>query len=109
MVQYDPALIQQFADRLYRKAGGIVLTCTALGLLTGGLGGFVVGRNGMLALFCLCGGGLIGCVAGQARAFQLRLKAQLTLCQMWTEAHTRAIAITATTPQARPPGVSKAA
>ena len=40
MVQYDRAVIQEFAERLYNKANSIIEFYTIVGLLLGGVGGY---------------------------------------------------------------------
>jgi len=109
MVAYDPHVIQQFADRLYRRASTIVITST-LGLaLIGGVLGFWMGllldvgstrvprhlsldELGTELIACLIGAllfGLIGFMAGRERAFTLKLQAQTALCQAKIEENTR--------------------
>jgi len=88
MIEYDARIIYQFADALYRQARSIVLTYTLIGFLLGGVGGFVVAAEfaaiaGALIL------GLLGYVVGQQRAFQLKLQAQIALCQVRIEENTR--------------------
>ena len=102
MVRYDPAVIQSFADSLYNKARQVIVTWTLLGVLLGGaLAGFgtssLLGSAsdtaGMPILFgTLFGAFLVGALGykiGVERAFHLKLKAQLALCQLMTEANTR--------------------
>lgn len=94
MTAYDPKIIVKFADRLYARASSIVFTYTFLGIVLGGAGGYLLGTElrqfgtaapiGGALLF-----GLLGFVIGQNRAFQLRLQAQIALCQVAIEANTR--------------------
>lgn len=92
-VQYDPDVIQTFADALYRLADRIVIGSTLLGGVIGGLLGYAIGSNaGGGALVALLGagvGGYLGYSRGMARTFQLRLEAQLALCQVEIEFNTR--------------------
>ncbi|MBN1954346.1 MAG: hypothetical protein JW900_04760 [Anaerolineae bacterium] len=108
MVEYDPRIIQQFADRLYRKATTAIVLSTILGVLFGGAGGFTLGLStGALlaqdsssvlsgAVVGLVGGlvgavlfALMGFLGGRERAFRLRLQAQTALCQLKIEENTR--------------------
>lgn len=92
-VQYDPDVIQTFADALYRLADQIVIGSTLLGGVIGGLLGYAIGSNaGGGAIVALLGagvGGYLGYSRGMARTFQLRLEAQLALCQVEIEFNTR--------------------
>lgn len=92
---YDPSIIQEFADRLYRRAGSIVFTWTlGLGLIGAVIGGAVGSalRSEGLLLWAGVGAfvlGIIGYQMGSERAFALRLQAQTALCQAQIEANTR--------------------
>jgi hypothetical protein len=95
MAKYDPQVIVQFADDLYKQAGSMAATYAVLGALVGfgigaavlsGLGGALIGG----ALGALLLGGLAFKV-GQQRAFALRLQAQVALCQVQIEANTRGV------------------
>lgn len=96
LVTYDPAVIQEFASRLYRRANSIVATYTFLGLLTGASIGTVVGAiaggesSGMIALIGSLVGAGIGFALGQERAFKLKLEAQVALCQVQIEKNSAA-------------------
>ncbi len=98
MITYDAKIIQAFADRLYQQAARIVFTYTLLyaivGLLVGGaLLYFTTRMEGSPMLV----GGLVGALLfgaagyaqGQAKAFALRLQAQMALCQVQIEENTR--------------------
>ena len=105
MTEYDPDVIQKFVDTLYRKANGIIAIHTLLGLLGGGVAGFVgvagiihgqktsPDAAGMAALFvatiCAFAGGAIGHNLGSAKALQIKLAAQTALCQKQIEINTR--------------------
>lgn len=100
MVQYDPAVIKEFAERLYRRANGLAIgyairgfiLTAAVGLLAFSLSGgrlsgaeviFIGGIAGVL-------GAGVGWSIGRERGFKLRLEAQQALCQLAIEANTRA-------------------
>ena len=97
MAQYDPAVINEFADRLYAQAKSIIATLTVLfgflGLVFGGGVGAVLARgaDGTMsgALVGALLGGLIGYVIGRERAFVLKLQAQTALCQVQIESNSR--------------------
>lgn len=97
MVEYDPVVIQSFADGLYRAADRIVLFSTILGALFGGAVGFGLGLamssggGAILALPGLVVGGFMGHSRGMSKTFQLRLEAQLALCQVEIEFNTRSL------------------
>ncbi len=102
-VQYDAAVIQEFAERLYRLARRIVVTATILGVLLGlilggALGVWLAPRSDspqmssssmgvMVGVAVL--GGLLGFAYGMQRSFMLRFQAQTALCQAQIEANTR--------------------
>ncbi|MFT5469137.1 MAG: hypothetical protein ACI8UO_004252, partial [Verrucomicrobiales bacterium] len=92
-IQYDPAIIQKFANALYKRARSIVAVMTLLGVLVGGVVGFGMGHESDSALPFVLGGmflaGFIGYLVGQARVFALKLQAQIALCQMHIESNTR--------------------
>jgi hypothetical protein len=96
-IEYDASVIQEFAQRLYRRAASVVVSSTALG----GIGGAVVGIGACLLLksedkltlgFAIGGlvGGVFGFLRGQEHAFRLKLQAQTALCQAQIEHNTRA-------------------
>lgn len=95
MVQYDPTVIQTNAQRLYKKAGMIVVTATLCGALLGGIGGFFLMAtvDGVFKWVVLGAPllllGALGYAIGSARAFVLRLMAQTSLCQVQIEINTR--------------------
>lgn len=125
MTQYDPGIIQHFADKLYRKASSIVAARTLMGVFAGLAGGFIVGvmlhpspaAAGTLYMFTMgvgaCILGAIGYSNGMERSFVLRLQAQSALCQMMIEVNTRAAACGTSAragyPQALPPLPNSAA
>lgn len=90
MVAYDPQVIYQFADRLYRQAGQIIVASTFLGGLVGLGAGYVVKES--LDRYALLGAVLFGLICfalGVQRAFVLKLQAQTALCQVRIEENTR--------------------
>ena len=94
MADYDPKILQKFADRLYSQATTTMVGYSLLGLLIGAIGGAILGTvlargaHGAdtqsvvqrLAVFGLLIGLLFGIAAGSAKAFWLKLEAQRTLC-----------------------------
>jgi hypothetical protein len=88
MVQYDPTIIYKFADRLYNSAQQAIVIFTGLGILIGGAVGYMLAR-GVAALLGAIVLGAIGYVLGNQRAFQLKLQAQLALCQAKIEENSR--------------------
>ena len=93
--QYSPAIIQKFADKLYRRADSIVVSCTLFGIFFGGVGGRLLSYplglkdDSAPTIFGVVFFGLFGLFIGRARAFQLRLQAQVALCQKKIEENTR--------------------
>jgi hypothetical protein len=88
MIIYDGELVHAYADRLHRTAAGTVLMCAAGGLMTGASIGLVSGDLRTTALAAILVG-IIGYIVGRARAFRLKLEAQLALCQVQIERNTR--------------------
>ena len=109
MTEYDPQVIQKFADRLYRRAKIAVVVSTIVGVLFGGMGGLVfaldaiglsleTGGPGIVAglttglIGGLGGAAIVGVVfflLGREQAFRLKLQAQTALCQLKIEENTR--------------------
>jgi len=95
MAEYDPQIVQKFADRLYSQAAGIIGLSAVLGFLIGTVAGGAVGnataKQGT-GTYILIGGiiaTLIGWLIGRERAFHLKLEAQRALCQLQIEKNTR--------------------
>ena len=102
MTDFDPTVIEQFADNLYRKASAVVGGCIVVGAMLGAAFGAVpltsLGSNwpisGSFGIATMLVGGLIGTaigyVIGDARAFSYRLEAQTALCHLQIERNTSA-------------------
>jgi hypothetical protein len=110
MVQYDPRIVQTFAEKLYARARSIVFAWTLLLGLLGIAGGVVLGAVtanplitlALAVLFCIvCA--TLGFMIGNARAFVLRLQAQVALCQVCIEYNTRVAANNCATESSPPP------
>ncbi len=94
---YDPNVIRQFADRLYRQAATITVIYTLIGLLAGAviyaaLGSALRGRADVgyvLLVLIMAGTGIVGFIIGRNRAFLLKLQAQTALCQVAIEENVR--------------------
>ena len=92
MVKYDAAIIQQFADKLYKRANSIIANLTVIGILFGFGIGYALDRANDLGSIALIVGAVLGAVLGyaigQERAFALKLQAQVALCQVQIELNT---------------------
>jgi hypothetical protein len=111
---YDPKVIEQYAEKLYRKASSFVAGSIVIGASLGAAFGAVpltsLGAAWPIpsylgfATLLLGGllGGLIGYVIGDTRSFGYRLQAQSALCQLQSERNTallaRAVSARASTP-----------
>lgn len=103
MTQYDPSIIQSFANGLYAQADALershAITYGALGCLLGALGGYFFGVaiiNDWGALLALpvaaaaaVAGAKHGAEVGRRKGFGLRLRAQTALCQVQIELNGR--------------------
>lgn len=101
MVSYDPLVIQQFAEQLYSRARSIVITYTLGGALVGFFAGALVpipiptnNKDGAIAVAAVVAA-VIGFLWGRAKAFMLKLTAQMALCQVQIEKNTRVLKGTA--------------
>jgi hypothetical protein len=88
MTEYDPTIIHKFADEMYRRADGIVITYTLIGAAIG-LIGIAIPLGVLGALLGAVVGGAIGYGIGNQKAFSLKLEAQVALCQVKIEENTR--------------------
>lgn len=92
-VDYDPSVIRAFAKSMYARAGTITFLYAAAGLVFGAailsvVGGATGSVESGLILGAILGAGL-GYAVGNAKANELRLQAQLALCQAQIEQNTR--------------------
>lgn len=96
-VQYEPSILQQYADRLYAQADSTVALLTIFWTVLGFGGGAalisIMHLSGDAALYPIFGAplilGLAGFAIGSGRAFKYRLEAQRTMCQIAIERNTR--------------------
>lgn len=94
-VSYDPEIIHQFADKLYSEARWLAFRYALLFGFVGAGGGVFLSKAmslGNASPSSLCLGGLLaaaGAAHGHAKGFDLRLRAQLALCQLKIEMNTR--------------------
>ena len=86
-IQYDPAVLQKYANRLYLFSYLIFIILPIIGMVTGHVlgGGQFRREGGSPALIGL----IYGLLFAAAIAFKLRLRAQLVLCQKKIEENTR--------------------
>jgi hypothetical protein len=98
MAQYDPAVLQEHVDFLYRRARWIRFQYAAMGALIGVIPTIVLASISKVAdafpvipvgilLAGLCA--FIGFAIGSSKIFKYRLEAQTMLCQMQIERNTR--------------------
>jgi len=93
MVDYDGAVIEELAARLYaeanRVAGAWFVMMGGGGLLLAYLSTQVANAGPVVSVFLAVAGVVLGWRMGRARAFALRLRAQVALCQVAIERNTR--------------------
>jgi outer membrane lipoprotein SlyB len=92
MTEYNPAIIQKLADKLYKQANTVVFVCTLIGVLVGGGVGYAAGRERDRQIYAIVGAilvGIIGFAVGLSQSFMLRVRAQMALCQRKIEENTR--------------------
>lgn len=89
-VAYNPSIIRSFANELYKQSSIIVLQHTISGVIVGSILGLII--SSMLQIIVLplaviggIVGGFLGSILGNAKAFMLKLQAQLALCQVEIE------------------------
>jgi hypothetical protein len=102
--KYDPQILQEYADALYRQASWVVVSSAlqygcvflVISLIVLGLGLPAVKlplaglhTNSLVVAATILGAGM-GYLAGRRKAFDLKLEAQQTLCQRAIELNTRA-------------------
>lgn len=92
--EYDPAIIQQFADNLYKKAQKIITEFTISGMLISAVLGmflyFSPLKNSIIIwVVAIPLPSFVGYTIGSQLAFSLKLKAQIALCMMQIEENTR--------------------
>lgn len=95
---YDPSVLQEHAERLYKRSTRVGIIWTFLGVLVGFmLGGILYllpeTKNMLIFYSMLILGFVAGINIGVERAFYLKLEAQRTLCQYQIEFNTRGIAM----------------
>jgi len=95
MVDYDPKVIQEYADGLYRQAQSVVTCYFFIGIfaslivfakisdLLKGDFDFLIVAIGVFI------GGVIGLFTGKNRAFEMKLRAQQALCQVKIQGNTQ--------------------
>lgn len=100
---YDPDVLEEHAQRLYRRSKAVRLGSTVFGAVFGAAAGSVpltpigdawpipAAYGIALALFGLVVGAFIGHVVSEARAFRVRFEAQASLCQLQLERNTAAL------------------
>lgn len=96
-VNYNPEVIQQFADREYERAEKIITRCTILYGLFAGVIGFIfslglysqrlIGTDTAMVptLIFIFIGGYLGKKRGEERVIAIKCKAQLALAHMRME------------------------
>lgn len=118
MPSYDPRVIEQFAENLYRKASAFVVGSVVIGAALGAAFGAIpltsLGDSwpvpSVFGFATLLIGGIfgavIGYVIGDTRSFGYRLQAQSALCQLQVERNmailARAVAARVAQPPAQP-------
>jgi hypothetical protein len=113
MASYEPDIVEQFADRLYKQAADIISRNVFGGVIVGIFAGIATGFGiavvdnlmtkppgaqfdaGAAMFKCVVAmvlltviGGVSGYYYGKEKAFELRLKAQQALCQLQIEKNT---------------------
>jgi hypothetical protein len=111
---YEPQILEEFAQRLYKQAGELTAHYVLGGIFgagfLGGLVGFGLGFVGpalttgkasagdpgaaiqmavVCALILAAVGGISGFYSAKEKTFELRFRAQQTLCQLQIEKNTR--------------------
>ena len=96
MVEYDPSVIREFVQQLYKKSHATILSNALIGVTVGALGGYAVGAYGGYSQYkevsCVGAGVvgfMIGAGKGSSKAFAYKLQAQTLLVQLQIEINTR--------------------
>jgi hypothetical protein len=98
LAEYDPDILQKYADRLYSEARWLAVLYFFVGTVLSffPICGLVLklSRNatGQEAVLALCIALMVGTIAaghGYSQSFHKRLEAQRTLCQLQIEKNTR--------------------
>ena len=96
MVNYDPTIIHQHASRLYSRADSLVILYGLMFAFFGLIGSVMFVKVVDVGGIGLAGAAinalifaLIGAAFGRARGFELRLQAQIALCQVQIELNSR--------------------
>jgi|TARA_R100000049_G_C1948880_1_gene95347 hypothetical protein len=89
-MQYDPKVIEAFAEAMYKEADRIAVSSAILwGLGAAVLIGVATTMLESASLFMVVvgggGAGFLGYKRGEAKAFTLKLEAQTALCQVQIE------------------------
>jgi hypothetical protein len=113
--QFDPNIIERYAEQLYRKADsvrvGSAITGAVLGVVFGGVpispvGAYLPIPSTFGLATILLGailGAFLGYAIGEGRAFRIRLQAQLVLFQLQLERNTSAATVQAAAPASAEP------
>lgn len=89
---FDPEVIQEFANRLYKRASSITVLYGTLGFLIGIVGAApLFGTRGLsfLGVPVLMLTTSVAALIGRERGYNMRLVAQQALCQLRIELNTR--------------------
>jgi glucose-6-phosphate-specific signal transduction histidine kinase len=97
MANYEPAVLERWAEKLYSRARLLALSYGVAGALIGGCIGaavaFAMKAHGSDQNAFVIGAASLGLAVGIAegfrKSFMLRLEAQRTLCQLEIEKNTR--------------------
>ena len=95
MAQYDPTILQKFADKMYLRAYSLIAVYTVFGLILGCLVGALIPSfsrgSDAWTIGPILGviGAVLGFIMGVEKAFWLKMEAQKALCQLQIELNTR--------------------
>ena len=94
-MQYDPKVIKEHAERLIQQSQSIVPIQFFIGVFSGMIifGGVTawldIGFDFVIISIGVLIGGVMGYGSGQNRSFELKLQAQMALCQAQIEQNTK--------------------